>query len=151
MDIRYATLARSVGQAVSIFYAALNICSCVANILRFDNERGSRNSAFRAGAYYVNSVNLSFWCTEASTTTATLVVFDVGQLHQFSPKVMKLKQTESGHYIEIFDMAQIAKMNDALSRVMVTGLPLCAKEADEISDIRSIEGSYILGFSRRKL
>jgi hypothetical protein len=64
---------------------------------------------------------------------------------------MKLKQTESGHYIEIFDMAQIAKMNDALSRVMVTGLPLCAKEADEISDIRSIEGSYILGFSRRKL
>jgi hypothetical protein len=150
MNIRYSTANRSVEQAVSIFYAALHLCSSVSNILRFDDERGSRNSAFSAGAYYVNSVNLSFWCTKADETSATIIAFDTGGLRDLAPHAISLKQTESGYYLRVTNASQLSDMSHALSRAAMRSRPLGTDEVNEISNIRGTEGSYILGFSRRR-
>jgi HEPN domain-containing protein len=151
MKIRYETLSRSIEEGVSTFYAALGICSAVANILRFDDERGSNRSAFRAGEYYVNSQNICFWCLEASAGNARLIAFDKGGLRGLSPKDISLKQTESGYYLRVSDKLRVADMGQTLARQIATSHPLGVKEADEVSSVRGKEGAYILGFSRRKL
>jgi hypothetical protein len=149
MNIRYKAMPRSVDNAITAFYASLNVCSGVSTILRFDDERKSRRSAFQPGAYYINAHDLSFWCFDASPSGAKVIGFDERPLRRLKPTPLAVRQVDSGFYLKVESASRAAEMGAALSKLANAPNIRRHGEAQEWSSIRGPEGSYILGFSRR--
>jgi HEPN domain-containing protein len=62
MDIRYVNVGRTVQDAVTAFNAALSICGTLAGIWLFDVARGSPDSRFTPGHFYIDSAGRTFHC-----------------------------------------------------------------------------------------
>jgi HEPN domain-containing protein len=66
MDIRYNIVPRRLEDAIRGFYAALNVCGKLAQMWIFDRRRGSTDSAFQPGSFYIDGTRSTFFCREMS-------------------------------------------------------------------------------------
>jgi hypothetical protein len=113
MNIRYRLVPRSTSEAVSAIYISLNICSVLAQVWLFDFARGSQNSTFIPGRFYVDGRRATFYCDRLHTTTsgdpaAVLISFG-GLTEQFMAELV-LDQETSSLYLEITDARESAEM-----------------------------------------
>jgi HEPN domain-containing protein len=62
MEIRYSNVGRTLQDAITAYYAALNICGAFAGIWLFDVARGSIESKFVPGSFYIDGARRTFRC-----------------------------------------------------------------------------------------
>jgi hypothetical protein len=62
MQIRYSVVPRRLENAIEAFHAALSICGALAQMWLFDTKRGSDNSRFSPGCYYVDGTQGTYFC-----------------------------------------------------------------------------------------
>jgi HEPN domain-containing protein len=75
MRIRYEATKWSVEDAVSAYHSALYICGTLALIWVLDQERGGKDSNFKAGRFYDNSAIGKGHCMSADASAAVLLCF----------------------------------------------------------------------------
>jgi HEPN domain-containing protein len=62
MEIRYSVVPRRLENAIEAFHAALSICGALAQMWLFDTKRGSDNSRFSPGCFYVDGTQGTYFC-----------------------------------------------------------------------------------------
>jgi HEPN domain-containing protein len=115
-EIKYQTIPRTLEQAHSNWYSTLIICGFIAEVLTCDHERGTSDSALRAGKYYRNRTGLFYLCESADSEKAALISFEIDGMRGTPPVRMELRQRESATYLEITDHQQLAHISSCLRK-----------------------------------
>jgi hypothetical protein len=150
MNIRYKVVPRTIENAVSAIYIALNICGALAQIWLFDLARGTEKSEFLPGRFYFGNGQTTFYCDRLTTTTTGqpgAVLMRFGNLPLTGWSIAELIQVQScsSLYLEISDARQIAELRAQYDRLRQT----CKRQINPKDiglDIHSSpEGSYAGG------
>ena len=153
MDIRYRTMPRTIQNALSAIYSALNLCGNLAQIWLFDLARGTEKSGFSPGCFYIDGRSANFYCDRLSTTVtggcaAVLMAFDDSA--PIGPLIAELvvDQDHSSLYLEVTDPHEITQWNTQFQALRQR----CQKQIDPkdmgIGVHSSPEGSYVGGLMR---
>ena len=151
MDLRYKTVPRTTASAISTFRSALYVCGDLAQMWNFDHQRGSEKSNFEPAKYYKNGAGLCYWCQDVKGDQGNFLVFELGEIREVGLMRIHMSILQSPLYLEVKD----AQLEQALTTRLV-GLvsrirPDKTDETREIKQVKGKEGSYVLGFSRKKM
>lgn len=112
MQIRYQILPRTVPDAISAFNAALYLCGTLAEIWIFDVERGTKQTTFQAGSFYLDWAKMSFYCKEvinkSNKDLAVLILFHIDSItgQQIIMEITK-ELHQSALFVEVKEAAEI--------------------------------------------
>lgn len=154
MQIRYDIVPRTVEDAISGFNAALSICGTLAQIWLFDIERGTNESTFSPGKFYVDgSRTVSFCkqllsrCQGKEPSAVLMRLIDIPVTGGAFVVEMSVGLDQSALYLELKDRRQIDAMRWTLERRMQTGQRLKPEDLG-IQIASGPEGSYTTALIR---
>lgn len=114
MNIRYATVDRTIEDAISAFHSSLYLCGVFAEMWNFDHVRGSKTSSFEAGRFYKNSSNRMHYCKHIKNNTAHLLLFNSDQWTGRQLMDITADKSLSPLYLEITDIREDAHLRGIL-------------------------------------
>ena len=155
MDIRYGVVARSQENAISAFFAALNICAVLAQMWLFDIARGTDRARFVPGSFYKDGADVTYRCLGLSLTKekrpgALLRRFGNYPLGSLMLDML-LDLDQSALYLEIKDASQIDGLRGLYEFHMRNRGKEKTPEEFGIQITSGAEGSYTTAFLKRDI
>jgi HEPN domain-containing protein len=116
MEIRYGVVPRTMENAVSSFYSALNVCAVLAQVWLYDLARGTDKATFTPGKFYTDGSANTFRCeallmTNEKRPGAILRLFG----NRMSPVVMMdivRDMDQSSLHLEVSDPQKVAQLEE---------------------------------------
>jgi HEPN domain-containing protein len=151
MEIRYRMLPRTVANAISAFNAALSVCGTLAQIWIFDIERGTKNSCFTPGRFYMDWNKRTFYCdrilnSPGAKERAVMIFFNIDS---FAGHGIIAEQTigldQSALFLEVTDDATLRTVSHRYEYQMQNRGKSVKPEDLGIKIASGPEGSYITG------
>jgi hypothetical protein len=155
MEIRYGSVPRTVENAVSSFYSALNVCAVLAKIWLFDFARGTDKATFVPGTFYTDGNGNDYHCENLVLTTDKRPGATLRRLGNYPIGALMMDivrdMDQSSLHLEISDTQQVEQLR-RLYRLHMQMRGTEKKPEDMGIKITSgPEGSYMTQFSQGKL
>lgn len=151
MQLRYQPTARSLENAVGAFYAALHVCGVLANMWLFDLARGTSESSFKKGKFYVNGLGLTFYCRRICGQEAILRLFHSSPVTGMQLMDIHMETIQSAMYLEVTDEVEIQRLKNRLLFQMKHRGRKVSPDEIGLKITKGPEGSYVNAHFKVKL